>query len=231
MENDSLLNALMAHDDPVEWFEELAAENDPALQEVLREALLHPDREVRIYAAVMLAQEFHDVAALPGLVDALLDWNRQVQSAAAEAVWEIGDMDPAGLIRALHFERGDVRDAIVEALAIVGWFPDDVEAEVTYYIAIRDWRQLVVVGPPAVPGLISALSDPDGNVRRGAAWALGEIGDPGAVPWLIDLLADTSGDMFGIGGRVCDVAAGALVQIGTGQALEAVRSAFPELRS
>jgi hypothetical protein len=160
MENDGLLHELMAQDDPIEWFGRLAAENDPALHEALREALLHPEREVRIYAAVMLAQEFHDVSALPGLVDALLDWNRQVRSAAAEAVWEIGDMDPAGLIRALHFERGAVRDAIVEALAIVGWFPDDIEAEVTYYIAIRDWHQLVVVGSPAVPGLISALSDP-----------------------------------------------------------------------
>jgi HEAT repeat protein len=228
MGNDGLLHELMAQDDPIEWFERLAAENDPALHEALREALLHPDREVRIYAAVMLAQEFHDVSALPGLVDALLDWNRQVRSAAAEAVWEIGDMDPAGLIRALHFERGAVRDAIVEALAIVGWFPDDIEAEVTYYIAIRDWHQLVILGSPAVPGLISALSDPDGNVRRGAAWALGEIGDPRAVPYLIDLLEDTSGDMFGIGGRVCDVAAEALVQIGTAEAVGAVRSAFPE---
>lgn len=225
MGSDDLLSQLITHDDPIGLFERLAAENAPVLYDVLREALLHPDREVRIYAAVMLAQEYHDVAALPGLHDALLDWNRQVRSTAAEAVWEIGDTDPLGLIRALHFERGAVRDAIVEALTIVGWFPDDVEAEVMYCIAIRDWHQLVGLGEAAIPGLIAALDDADGNVRRGAAWALGEIGHPASVPRLIDLLGDTSGDMFGVGGRVCDVAADALVRIGTDEALWAVRAA------
>lgn len=34
------------------------------------------------------------------------------------------------------------------------------------------------------------LGSKDGGVRGAAAWALGELGDQGAVPWLIDLLGD-----------------------------------------
>lgn len=200
----------------------MAAANDPDLHDALIEGIEHPDREVRIYAALLLAEMFHDVRALPGLHDGLLDRDRHVQRAAANAVWEIGDADTPALIRALHFERGSVRDAIGEALALVGWFPDDPEADITFRLATRDWQAIVALGEEAVPGLIAALSDPDGNVRRGAAWALGQIGDARAVPFLIDTLADTAGDMFGIGERVCDGAAEALLRLGTPQALEAV---------
>ncbi len=210
------------HPDPFDRIQGLLEENDPALHGVLLEGIEHADRAVRVYCALLLAELFHDVRALPGLHEALVEWDREVQDAAAEAVWEIGDADPSTLIQALHFERGSVRDAVAGALALVGWFPDDPDMEVAYRIATRDWRALVSLGPAAVPGLAAALRDPDGNIRRGAAWALGEIGDPRAVPVLVAALADTSGDMFGIGGRVCDVAADALLRIGSPEAKSAV---------
>ena len=81
-----------------------------------------------------------------------------------------------------------------------------------------------MIGDPSVPGLILSLADPDGNIRRGAAWALGELRAAGAVSTLIDLLDDQSGDMFGVGGRVCDVAAEALEKIATEEALLALES-------
>lgn len=210
--------------DEFEAMEIMADEGHPELRDVLYDMIGHNDQRLRIFAAMMLAQEFQDVKALPGLHEALQSWNRNTQKAAATAVWEIGDSDTAGLIRALHFERGRVRDAIADALRLVGWFPDDPDAEVAYRIATRTWKELVTLGEKAVSGLVSALPDPDGNVRRGAIWTLGQIGDVRAVPFLIEMLDDTSGDMFGIGERVCDAAAEALLNIGTAEAVQAVRT-------
>lgn len=211
----------------IDLLQRMAEENDPDLHAVLLEGAAHPAAAVRVYSALLLAEHFHDVRALPGLHEALLAWDRPTRDSAADAVWEIGDADAASLIRALHFERGSVRDAVAEALDMVGWFPDVPEAEVTYRIATRGWRELVALGADAVPGLVSALSDPDGNVRRGAVWALGHIGDARAVPYLVEMLADTSGDLFGAGARVCDAAAEALARIGTPDALAALEGYDP----
>jgi HEAT repeat protein len=210
--------------DEFEAMEIMAAEGHPELREVLYEMIGHHDQRLRVFAALMLAQEFQDVKALPGLHEALQSWDRRMQKSAATAVWEIGDADTGGLIRALHFERGRVRDAIADALRLVGWFPDNPDAEVAYRIATRTWKELVMLGSQAVSGLVSALADPDGNVRRGAIWTLGQIGDARAVPFLIEMLDDPAGDMFGIGERVCDAAAEALERIGTEEALATVRA-------
>lgn len=208
--------------DLLDLLDELVAENAPQLHAALIDALGHSAGAVRVYAALLLAEHFHDLRALPGLVEALRGWDQTVQSMAAEAVWEIGDGDPGALIDALHYARGDIRDAIAEALDLVGWLPDDPDSEVSYCIATRKWPELVAMGQEAVPGLIAALGDADGNLRRGAAWALGYIGDAAAVPALASLLDDASGDMFGIGERVCDVAADALTRIGSEEALAIV---------
>jgi len=210
--------------DEFEAMEIMAEEGHPELRDVLYEMIVHHDQRLRVFAALMLAQEYQDVKALPGLYEALQNRNRNTQKAAATAIWEIGDADTGGLIRALHFERGRVRDSIADALRLVGWFPDDPEAEVSYRIATRTWKELVTLGEQAVPGLVSALSDPDGNVRRGSIWTLGQIGDARSVPFVIEMLTDSSGNMFGIGERVCDAAAEALERIGTDDALKAVRA-------
>jgi hypothetical protein len=46
-------------------------------------------------------------------------------------------------------------------------------------------------GAPAVPALIQALGDSDWDVRRAAAEALGDLGDPQAIPALIKALGDS----------------------------------------
>ena len=92
----------------------------------------------------------------------------------------------------------------------------------------------------AVPHLIRALDDDSGEVRRAAAWALGHIGDARAVKALTRALRDADdreswvvtaefldpefdqSGLFRVEKRVCDVAAEALENIGTPQALEAV---------
>lgn len=204
--------------------QDLVEMSHPDLQQTLADQLEHYDPEIRVFSALTLAELFQDIRAIPVLAEAMESGSHRLRRAAADMLWEIGDSNPAGLIRALHFERGTVRDAIAAALEMAGWFPDDVETEIAYCIATWDWRAIIMIGSPAVPGLLSVLSDPDGNVRRGAVWALGQIGDERAVPWLIGALDDTSGGLLGLDERVCDIAAESLVRIGTPEALDAVEA-------
>ncbi len=194
---------------------QLIEEDDPFLQEALIEAVEHPALAVRIFAALALAEHFQDVHAVPALAEALDAGSRQQQSDSAAALWDLGDADPAGLLRALHHAPSAARDAIAGVLQRLGWAPDDPDTAVAYYITTLQWRECILLGADGVPGLLSALQDWDGVVRRGAAWALGEIGDPRAVPGLAALLADQQGGLFGVGQRVCDIAAEALLKIGT----------------
>lgn len=46
------------------------------------------------------------------------------------------------------------------------------------------------IGADAIPVLLTMLKDPDWCRRRGAAWALGRLGDRAAVPGLVDALHD-----------------------------------------
>ncbi len=202
----------------LEQLEQWVDDNPPDLQYVLIEYLAHQDQEMRITAALHLAELYQDVAALPVLMEAVDSGSRPLQRQAESAVWIIGDESTAELIRALHFETGAVRDAITRTLAWVGWAPEDTDTEIAFRIAARDWAGIVALGDRAVPALVSALSDPDGTVRRGAIWVLGLIGDPRAVPFVAECLSDTSGDLFGAGGRICDIAAESLVRIGTDEA-------------
>jgi HEAT repeat protein len=200
----------------------LIEDDAPDLHAALVWACGHPDRAVRVSAALHLALQFRDARALPGLREGLYATDQAIRRAVADAIWEVGDADPAGLVEALRYEHGAARDAAIDALDLVGWVPDDLALDVALCVVARNWRALILIGARAVPGLVAVLNDSDGNVRRGAAWALGEIGDDRAVPHLIPWLDDTTGDMFGIGGRVCDAVAGALERIGTPTALEAV---------
>ena len=63
------------------------------------------------------------------------------------------------------------------------------------------------IGMPAVPALLEALKDNNWWVRQAAAWALGEMGDPQSVPALLEALKDE-------GGVVRQAAAEALGEIG-----------------
>jgi HEAT repeat protein len=60
------------------------------------------------------------------------------------------------------------------------------------------WAQIGPVAAEAVPALITALSDADEGVRRGAARALGQIGPAAseAVPALTVVLHDPDKDVI-----------------------------------
>src|SRR5687767_5573874 len=103
----------------------LIRDDDPDLQEALADALRHPSRQVRTFAALQLAELFQDVRAAAALAEALQSDEPRDQRAAAGALWEIGDSDNAGMLRVLMQFPVDQRDAVANALYWIGWAPDD----------------------------------------------------------------------------------------------------------
>jgi HEAT repeat protein len=73
----------------------------------------------------------------------------------------------------------------------------------------------------AGPKLTETLDDPDPQVRRNAAWALGRIGDTAALPKLRALLADTALD--GAVAREAEAAINAIERPGWQQLAGTVR--------
>jgi HEAT repeat protein len=212
----------MGIQDVLSELQELIDEDDAGLQDALADALRHPSRKVRTFAALQLAELFQDVRAARMLAEALENGTAGDQRAAASALWEIGDSDSEGLLNALISAPLDEGTQVINALYWIGWSPDEPYTATTYYIMTQQWRECIAMGVQATPGLIEGLSHWDGTIRRGAAWSLGEIGDADAVPALIESLQDLEGGMFGVGDRVCDIAAEALAKIGTPDAWDAL---------
>jgi HEAT repeat protein len=136
---------------------------DPAVKPLIA-ALKDPDRRVRRGAAWALG-EIRAVRAVEPLIATMKDGSPEVRKDVAWALGEIGDsraVEP--LIRALSDSDDQVHWNAEGALA--------------------------KMGEPAVKPLIAALKNPDGGVRQGAAWALGEVSDVRAVEPLIGMLRD-----------------------------------------
>jgi HEAT repeat protein len=139
----------------------------------LKKALKEPEpQRVRDVAAIALGKIGAGAKdAVPALIEAFKkDPEDSVRSYAVAAVGEIG--------------ASGVREAVpvlIDALKDVDVF------EVSVVMALEK------VGAAAVPDLIAALSNGDPRIRRGAADALGRIGESTkeAVPQLIELLKDS----------------------------------------
>ena len=180
--------------------ESLAQTNDPAARDALVLAIQHAYPDVRILAALHLAQgsNYKDERAVPGLLDGLNDHrNWQYRELTARALGEMRHR-PAlhNLLDRLHDEEWRVRQSVVRALGQMGdasavdsllealW---DEDGEVRQYTA----EALGEIGSPAaVDGLLEVLRDDEWRVREAAACALGRIGDLAAVPGLNRLLHD-----------------------------------------
>ena len=152
-------------DDPesgVRWkaAEALGKLGSPAV-EPLTESLKNGNVDVRWMAAVALG-DIADPAAIPALVAALNDEDTYVRSRVALALAAIGKPAEAALIAGLSTGNERVRWGAALALGRIG-------------------------GAEAVEALIGALRDPDEDVRRRAASALGDAGEA-AVPALVAAL-------------------------------------------
>lgn len=101
--------------------------------------------------------------AVPDLIIALENTGAQGQIAAATALGAIKDARAAEpLVELLDAPPHDLRVAI--------------------------YRALSGIGPPAVPAILDALTNPADTERQRTVRLLGDIGDPGATETLVALL-------------------------------------------
>jgi HEAT repeat protein len=112
---------------------------------------------IRARAAEGLGRQQLPAAAVPVLKRALRDANAHVRIAAATALGNLG---------------AEAHSAIPELVRSL--------ADVNLIFSRLAAQALSRIGQRAVPGLIAALLNRDSNVRREAAWALGEIGPAAA---------------------------------------------------
>jgi HEAT repeat protein len=157
--------------------------------------LKHRDLDVQYGAAEALG-EIGDSGAVEPLIAALKnDAYSGVRWKAAEALSKIGAPAVEALIGALSHDDDDVRWKAAIALGEIG----DRRAVEPLIILLCDEDRFVkshaalalgAIGEPAVNPLLRALREGDGNLRWGAAIALGKIRDPRAIEPLIQALAD-----------------------------------------
>jgi len=107
--------------------------------------------------AVMKLAQYDDELATTTLIDRLWDVNEEVRLASAEAL--------------------DAR----------GWEPPTAPVMAQYLIAKKEWEKIPPLGDAALPSLIKALKLPQYDVRKGACWALGEVGNTEVLDYLNDI--------------------------------------------
>lgn len=185
-------------------------------------ALKDPDREVRAAAAQALGK-IPDKRAVPPLVEAISDKNQEVKQEAAFALVSQGGKTIAYLNMLLRSEDPKERQRAVTALShmgdekALGLMKAALQDEDTE-IRIHAAQGLAAFGQKGGDLLISALNDPDKNVRRAAVISLGEIQYFRAVRPVLKLLnTELKADVLN-----------ALIMIGNEEALPALFSSLKD---
>jgi HEAT repeat protein len=147
------------------------------------------DKDIKVRKEVAEALGTMGEPAVGPLIQTLEDTDGEVREKAAKALGKMGDARAVGpLFTALHDSKSEVRKKAAKALDKLAWKPGDDSERVRYLIAKKKWADLVTIGASAVKPLIQALEDTDSKVRKGAAEALGKIGDTRAVGPLVHAL-------------------------------------------
>ncbi|MGO8670081.1 MAG: HEAT repeat domain-containing protein [Capsulimonadaceae bacterium] len=158
---------------------EILARFGPAAMAPLAEALHHEYDIIRFAGAVGLGAT-GDAGAIPALVKALADLP-YVAGAAVAALGKIGTPAVPCLVELLTDPR--FNDARVKV-------PPSPDRPNSSSLRGHAAMNLGTIGDHrAVPALVAALGDPDLNMRRDAADALGDIKPPAAPPELIAALS------------------------------------------
>lgn len=158
-------------------------------------ALQNKDPTVQYDAAEALGETGDERAVEPLLAALKNDETGGVRWKAAEALSKLGTPAVAGLISALQHDDDDVRWKAAIALGEIG-DPQAIAPLINVlcdndrFVRSRAAYALSMIGEPAVDPLIHALREGDGNLRWGAAIALGKIQNPRAIAPLIHALAD-----------------------------------------
>ncbi|MCU0632701.1 MAG: HEAT repeat domain-containing protein [Methanolinea sp.] len=158
-------------------------------------ALRHRDAGIQYEAAEALGV-LKEPSAVPPLMTALTgDRYSGVRWKAAEALAQIGEPSVGPLIQALGHPDEDVRWKAAIALGEIGDFRAispliSLLEDQDRFVQSRAAYALGQFGSLGLPPLIVALESGGPDVRRGAALALGKIGDPGAIDPLLVALDD-----------------------------------------
>jgi len=133
--------------------------------------------------------------AVPAILKLATDKDPAVRSVAVTTLTRIGEPALPVLTLALTHRSYRVRSAAAEALSRLKWSPKSNEEYLQFLIAGEQWPELIRAKKISVLPLIELLNDKYYGIRRDAAKALGETGDPRAVNPLIGLLSDSEGEV------------------------------------
>ncbi len=161
----------------------------------LIQALDSKDPEIRENAAITLGK-IKDERAIDPLIKLLTDEEWEVESAANNALVEIGKPAVELLIKILQDKNEDVF-LQMKVIAVLAGIKDE-RAIQPMIQALKEKPELDadlgynlgLMGEPAVEPLIQVLEDEDPRVRVRAAEALGRIGDERAIDPLTNALND-----------------------------------------
>ncbi|HTB81679.1 MAG TPA: HEAT repeat domain-containing protein [Opitutaceae bacterium] len=178
----------------------------PPAVEPLIACLEEKDPSVRSLAVTALGQ-LHDSRAIKPLIACLVELSGEntmdeensegvnLQQSVFDALANLGQPAIDPLVTYLQDKDVHVRQDAAEVLFRLHYLPSDNDGKAAFFILRKSWDDLVKLGAPAVAPLLNSLKDEDGDVRKGAAEALGQLNDKRAVEPLIACLQDDFGSV------------------------------------
>jgi HEAT repeat protein len=177
--------------------DELAKSSDPSAPELLIRAM--GDDNETIIQASMKAMTERGEASIPGLIAALKNRSWTVRKNASKVLVRLGEKSLESIIKAMYSDDDDVQFWASEVLSEFG------ESAIEHFVKILDTgsqsnrvcaiNALGKTGSPrAVEPLIGQLKSDSWSVRKAAAEALWEIGQP-AVEELLKSLRSNHPDL------------------------------------
>jgi len=149
----------------------------------------------KLARAAWVLGELRDPRAIEPLIESLVEYDGSVYSFPSHALAKMGEPAIGPLIRALSSDRRETRSWSASALARIGKpaLPSLIQTfrggpEIAHYHAVSALRR--IGDREGVPVLVEALGHQSKEIRRIAAQALGEIGDPVAKAPLLRALED-----------------------------------------
>jgi bilin biosynthesis protein len=170
----------------------LALIEDPNSVAPLLQAFL-TDEDTVVHGSSVGALARIGNVAVPALLEIVADPSNS-ETTKGHAGWAlafIGNEAAEHLYPALNSDSIDVRCAVVSAIAHVAQEKGDAQACQVLVDALTDPAALIrneaaaalsqINYPPAIPHLIQATKDVDGEVRKAAVSSLGRVGDESAI--------------------------------------------------
>ncbi len=208
-----LVEALQPHDaeQRITVAQAVGLLRDPAATQPLI-ALLRDEREPVQTAAIAALEQMGAIAA-PDLINCLSDYSSRICATAARLLGQAGVSEAREpLIALLKHPDDGVRQAAAAALNRLGYAPETLEQQITFYIAGGDWRALLDAGAPGFDILLARLLSENATERILALEAMEHVGRSNIAP-LLESLKNTNASI-----RI--FTAEALGNIGNDQAIE-----------